>query len=244
MNIRLISIIIITSIIFSGTVYGAEEYGIPHPDLINNPEFVWEILDSPNTPFDLFWTGTTAWYAETSSTMTFKVNQIAQDVQGRFTLGNISVVANDTDIAKEFVLGVWGLTSFLPGLIIEVDETSLSELNTTAYASAERVAGNYLNGTMTSSYETLVINGQTYECITFSYIQDETSFGTPQETKLSYDLDTGVIVYAKTSYSFGIPFVLEFEIRSITTANVMLILGISTGAVILLIGIVTIFRRK
>ncbi|MBD3406693.1 MAG: hypothetical protein GF411_11310 [Candidatus Lokiarchaeota archaeon] len=244
MNARLLTLLVVTSVILAGTAYQNEHYGIPSPDLINSPEIAWRLIDSPDTAFGLFWVGTTAWIAEPNSLITFSIQQIHEDVQGRLTIGNVSLDANDTAIAKDFVLGVWGLESFLPGLIIETDETSIANLNSSAYASAERIPGNFMNGTMTSSYEIVEVSGKEYNCITFTYVQDEPTFGEPQETELSYDLTTGVLVYAKTSYSFGTPFVLEFELHSITTTNMLVVLGITSIAIITLVAFIALFKKK
>ena len=50
------------------------------------------------------------------------------------------------------------------------------------------------------------------ECIIFDYEQDPTESGEPQLTHLAYALDTGVLVEARTSYSFGVPYLLELEL--------------------------------
>jgi hypothetical protein len=124
----------------------------------------------------------------------------------------VSVQANDTDVAKDLTLGVWGTpTEWWPGLFVEVTQLAIDDLNETAYAAAERVSGNYLNGTMESRYEAISLPSGDVDCIVFDYEQDPTGFGEPQRTHLAYSLLTGVLIEANTSYSFGTPYELVFR---------------------------------
>ena len=164
--------------------------------------------------------------AENESLMSCMVGSLENDVSGTFAIGNITVTANDTEIARDLVLGVWGSpTEWWPGFFIETGQSNIESLNETAYASAERVTGNYLNGTITSRYENVSLaiwnsTSETYdlveeECIIFDYEQDPTGFGEPQVTHLTYSLRSGVLVKANTSYSFGIPYNLVINLAEI-----------------------------
>lgn len=155
--------------------------------------------------------------AENLSTMSCVIDDISDDVTGTYIIGNVSVTANDTEIARDLVLGVWGTpTEWWPGLFVQTGESNIEILNATAYAAAERTAGNYLNGTMISRYDNVSVvvwnsTSQVYnqievECIIFDYEQDPTAFGEPQITHLAYSLTSGVLVNANTSYSFGDPY--------------------------------------
>lgn len=104
----------------------------------------WRVDVSPNDAFNMFYTGGGDWVAENGSSMTLSILNVGEDVGGLFELGNVTVLANDTEIAKDLTLGVWGTpTEWWPGLIVDVGQFSIESLNATAYSSAERVSGNY-----------------------------------------------------------------------------------------------------
>lgn len=204
---------------------------------LSDPVISWSVQNTPDTPFLLYWSGNGAWLAQNQTFMTFEVQQLGNDVFGRLTLGNKSWTANDTEIAKDLTLGVWGIVPWLPGLIVEVGDEWMAELNRTAYASANRTLGNYVNGTMTSSLDSLQIGSATYDCIVFDYVQDEPGFGEAQRTTLAYDLRTGILVSAQTSYSFGIPYVLTLRLESVTYTGTYILVGV-VAAVLLVIAVV------
>ncbi len=207
----------------------------------------WNITASPDVPVTWGWSGDGRWLAEAGSKMSFEINKTSPDIAGTLTLGNFSIYANDTDIARELVLGVWGITQFFPGLVVENDDASLSKLNDTAYSAAARVKGNYLNGTMESYYDEIVAPAGAYSCIVFEYEQDPTAFGEPQKTTLAYDLDTGILVWANTSYSFGTPYVLTLALESIVQPlapiHPAIIYGTVTVVAVIVIAILIIKRR-
>ncbi|MFW9888934.1 MAG: hypothetical protein ACFFER_12170 [Candidatus Thorarchaeota archaeon] len=187
-------------------------------------KITWTVIDAPEVAFSLWFSGTGNWVASSGSQMTFEVISLNDDVEGQLNLGNVTLTANDTDIARDLTLGVWGLTPWLPGLVVKIGETNLESLNQTAFASAERVYGNYLNGTMESVHEAVLSNGTSYDCIVFDFEQDPPGFGEPQRTMLAYDTVTGVLVKANTSYAFDTPYSLvlelgEIEVPSTTTTT-------------------------
>ena len=175
-------------------------------------EIEWHIDAAPSDAFNMFYTGGGDWLAENGSSMTFAVTNIGEDVEGQFVIGNVSVISNDTEIAKDLTLGVWGLTEWWPGLVVDVSHTAIESLNATAYASAARVSGNFLNGTMTSRFENISVGNVLVECIVFNFVQDESGFGEPQVTQLAYSIGRGLLVSANTSYSFGVPYNLQIRL--------------------------------
>ncbi|MCF2136060.1 MAG: hypothetical protein K9W43_02370 [Candidatus Thorarchaeota archaeon] len=223
-----------------------------NPVILNGHEkqttISWNITDCPDMPFAWGWTDEGKWLAEPGDAMTFAINRTHTDVEGELHLGNFSIYANDTDIARELVLGVWGKTHFFPGLVIEVNDTSIADLNATAYASAAHVKGNYLNGTMKSSYKSMTVIAGTFQCIVFEYEQDPSAYGEPQKTTLAYDLDTGILVWANTSYSFGTPYILTVELSQITTTaeplSPLVVAGASAGAIVILLIIVIAVKKR
>ncbi len=182
-------------------------------DIVIGSTIEWRVDAAPSAAFNMFYTGGGGWIAENESSMTLTIENVGEDVGGLFEIGNVTVVANDTEIAKDLTLGVWGTpTEWWPGLIVDVGQFSIESLNATAFASAERVAGNYLNGTMTSHYDNFSVGNVLMECIVFDYEQDPSGFGEPQLTHLVYSIGSGLLVEASTSYSFGIPYNLEISL--------------------------------
>ncbi len=216
------------------------------PGVLGNTTVRWRVLQTPALPFGLFWMGNGYWIAENNSLMSFTITSLNSDVEGVLTLGNLTSTTNNTDIAKDLTLGVWGATPFLPGLVVEVGDTGLSSLNNTAYRSAERTVGNYLNGTIKSSYAQVSASGSTYGCITFTYMQDNTSFGEPQRTYLAYDTTTGVLVRANTSYSFGVRYAFAVELYEISEPLRLLpiaIVGVVLVAAVILVALAKKHKR-
>ncbi|MHA2386426.1 MAG: hypothetical protein ACXAEE_09490 [Candidatus Thorarchaeota archaeon] len=241
-----ITLIIVTLFLFAPAAMTPTGYnpGLT-PRVSVSTRIAWTVDDAPNIAFALFWSGTGAWIAEKDSQMIFDVTRVDDDIEGELTLGNATWTSNDTEIAMDLIIGVWGLTPWFPGFIVEIGDTNIEALNQTAYASAERVAGNYLNGTMESSYEEVVAHGTSYDCIIFEYEQDPVSFGEPQLTMLAYDLVTGVMVKANTSYSFGTPYSLVLELEGIYTPSVgptPLLVGVAIALVVVLA--VAIMKRR
>ncbi|MFW9800634.1 MAG: hypothetical protein ACFFD9_09370 [Candidatus Thorarchaeota archaeon] len=218
------------------------------PNEWGNTVIAWTVLDSPDVAFALWWSGTGAWLAGQGSEMIFNVTGVEEDIEGVLTLGNMTWSANDTFIAMDLALSVWGITPWLPGLVVAVGETNLDELNATAYEAAARVSGNFLNGTMTSSYETVTASETAYDCLVFEYEQDPPVFGEPQIMYLAYDTVTGVLVMANTSFSFGTPYILTLELDSIVIPlppiNGFQVWGVLVGVGIIVIGLVIVLRRR
>lgn len=238
--------VLIALFFISGTVSAAPtDYNdIMFPSFGGNTAISWRVIESPNVPFDWGWTGEGAWITTPDSSMTFSITSIHDaDVEGMLQIGNFTIAANDTDIARELVFGVWGLTPFFPGLVVPVGQTNMDELNSTAYASAMRVQGNYLNGTMQSIYETVTIGTISYECIVFNYEQDSSGFGEPQRTSLAYDTTTGILVRGNTSYSFGEPYSLVVEYDSVIQFGPIFI-ALAGSSIILVLGIVIVLLKR
>ena len=216
---------------------------VPSPQ--GNTIVNWRMVEVPELAVQWGWTSEGAWLAESASIMSFTITTLDEYITGDLTIGNFTIEANNTDVARELVLGVWGLTPFFPGLVVAIGQDNLDDLNVTAYASAERVQGNYLNGTMESSYEPVVVGGASYDCIVFDYEQDPSGFGEPQRTYLAYDTLTGVLVRANTSVTFVNEYILVLELQSIITPgpDMLLIVGGLSVIAIVVIVIVVVKRR-
>jgi hypothetical protein len=169
---------------------------------------IWDVEIATN--FTLWYTEGGYCVVENNSVMSFGIGSVDEDVFGILDIGNVSVYTNDTMVALDLTLGVW--PSWLPGLFIEVGQDNVNALNQTAFAAAERISGNWMNGTMSSNYENITIGETEYECITFDYEQDPP--GT-QVTHMAYSLMSGILIEADTSVTFGSTYRLVLSFREV-----------------------------
>ncbi|RDE13429.1 MAG: hypothetical protein C4K48_07945 [Candidatus Thorarchaeota archaeon] len=209
----------------------------------------WRIVRAPQYATNAVFSNGGYWQAEEDGVMSFAVTDMQEDIAGELRLGNMTVTTNDTMTAKDLTLGVWGIVEFWPGLFIKIGRNEVQELNDTAYASAEHVAGNYLNGTMLSYYDNLTLDDIEHECIVFEYQQDPTAAGTPQHTTLVYNISTGVLVYANTSYYLGEsfkPYVFEIEFLSIDYTGTMpgLLIGLTIVMLVSVAAVALVMMEK
>lgn len=160
------------------------------------------------TNFTMWYTGGGYCAVENGSTMTFSINSVDDEISGSLSIGNVTVSTNDTMAALDLTLGIW--PAWLTGLFVEVGQENIYSLNETAYAAAERVSGNWMNGTMSSRHDSIYLGAREVECIIFDYVQDPP--GT-QRTYLAYSLSTGVLVEADTSVTFGSTYRLAIKLQ-------------------------------
>ena len=231
---------------------GAMAYAIDiHPVQDASTIVRWEVTHAPESVFSMYFTGAGNCLIESGSNVSFNVGEINEDVSGLLSVGNVSILTNDTDVARDLVLGVGIFSSFEPGLFVKAGASNIDVLNDSAFAAAERVLGNFMNGTMISTYENTTIGGIEYETITFDYEQDPPFAGDPQRTSLIYDIETGVLLYANTSYWFGEgfePYWLEIEFIEIAHEGGYLpptyLYPIIIASIIIILLIVMIVRKR
>jgi hypothetical protein len=179
----------------------------------------WEVTHAPESTFSMYFTGAGNCLIDDWSTLSFTIEEINEDVEGLLNVGNVSILTNDTDVSRDLVLGIGIFSSFEPGLFVKGGATNIDTLNDSAYAAAARVSGNFMNGTMSSAYHNATAGQVEYQAITFEYEQDTPSVGDPQRTTLTYEIETGILLYANTSYWFGEgfePYWLEIAFLEIT----------------------------
>ena len=233
-------------VLTASTEASSDDYYQPLvPNSQGNTIVNWRMVEVPELAVQWGWTGEGAWLAESGGMMSFTITTLDEHITGNLKIGNFTIESNDTDAARELVLGVWGLTPFFPGLVVAIGQDNLGDLNDTAYASAERVQGNYMNGTMESSYEPVVVGGTSYDCIVFDYEQDPLGYGEPQRTYLAYDTLTGVLVRANTSVTIVNEYILVLELHSILPpgpAMLLIVIGLSVFAIVVIV--VVVVKRK
>ena len=229
-------------VLTANTVASSDDYYQPLvPSPQGNTIVNWRMVEVPEIAVQWGWTGEGAWLAESEGMMSFTITTLDEHITGNLKIGNFTIESNNTDAARELVLGVWGLTPFFPGLVVTIGQDNLGDLNDTAYASAERVQGNYMNGTMESSYEPVVVGEISYDCIVFDYEQDPGGYGEPQRTYLAYDTLTGVLVRANTSVTIVNEYILVLELQSIIPpgqAMPVIVVGLSIVAIVVTVVVV------
>ena len=245
----LLLLIMFPSLIITASCYNEDL----QPGVMGNTIITWDVIDAPTTAFSWWGSGFIRlgnWIADDGTKMTFEVTKIGESneyLTGNLVLGNLSITTNNTDISNNLILGLSGLTGWYPGLIIPIGDANIQAQNQTAYAAAERVGGNWLNGTVESWYETLSINEIDYNCIVWNFIQDPPSYGEPQLTYLSYDLETGVLVRCNSTFTFNYPYSLVLELDNIQPPQVrgalLIALGIGSVAIAILVAVI-LFGKK
>ncbi|MGY5880476.1 MAG: hypothetical protein RTV31_09495 [Candidatus Thorarchaeota archaeon] len=236
------------SMIASSMAYAFDIYPVEDASTVVK----WDVTHAPESTFSMYFTGIGNCFIEDDSTMSFTVENIFDEVTGWLSVGNATFRVNDTLVARDLVLGVGIFSPFEPGLFVEAGPTNIDALNDSAYAAAARVSGNYMNGTMISTYENVTVGQIEYEAITFDYVQDTPFAGDPQRTRLTYAITTGVLLYANTSYWFGEgfePYWLEIEFVEIThegiymPPTILITIIIGTITLVLLVVMVVVKRR-
>ncbi len=227
---------VLTPLLVTGAQAYAEEI---QPSPGREVEVRWAVTNASADPVNMWFTGGGICNLSGHVWMFFTVTETEGDAGGVLILGNTTVQANNTDIAIDLALGVWGSTEWWPGLVVRTGQDDLSLLNQTAYASAERVAGNPANGTMSSYYDNVTASGKAYECIVFEYEQDPG--GGDQVSYLAYSIETGILVKGSTYVNFSTPYYLEVEYDGLTiwsgyglldTAAIVAILVVLVGIVV------------
>ncbi len=214
-------------------------------------EVNWEVIHVSEGAFSMYFTGGGMCTIENGSIISFVVSEIEDDVGGLLTIGNVSAITNDTEVSRDLVLGIGIFSTFEPGLFVQVGSGDIALLNESAFTAAERVSGNYMNGTISSLYDNVTIGDVEYEAIIFDYVQDPSIAGNPQQTQLIYDVNTGVLLYANTSYWLGegfAPYWLEFEFIEIVHKGVIdppiPLLPILIGTIVLVLLIIVIVAKR
>ena len=217
------------------------------PGVAPGTAVIWDVEIATN--FSMYYTDGGYCTVENESTMSFAISSVDDEVSGFLELGNVTVETNDTMIALDLTLGIW--PSWLTGLFVEVGEENINNLNETAYAAAERVSGNWMNGTMSSHYENITVGQVEYTCIVFDYEQDPP--GT-QVTHLAYTLTEGILIEADTSVTFGSTFRLKVTLRelgipgpvdmTVDLGSLIIISGIIGGGLLAIVVLVKIGKSR
>ena len=222
---EIVAVTLLFAVLSMSIIIGSQAFANDiEPVLDATTEVKWEVIHASAEPFSMYFTGGGICAIENESAISFTVSEVEEDVGGLLAIGNVTVIANDTDVALDLVLGIGVFSAFEPGLFVKVGSGDITQLNESAYSTAERVSGNSMNGTISSLYDNVTIGDNEYEAIIFDYVQDTPAGGDPQRTHLVYDVNTGVLLYANTSYWLGEgfnPYWLEFQFVEIAHEGVI-----------------------
>jgi hypothetical protein len=175
------------------------------PTAFSLPKLHWRITNVTNEIVEFGFGSGTFWQAQPGHTLSFEIQEIANgELHGFFTIGNLTLPANDSRIAAELVFSVW---PWFPGLVSHLDWNLVDQ------AATDAAAGFYLNGSLAIHTTST----------TKSYVYHQGPWGN-QNTTLVYDINSGILVSAYTEvfflndYHLGIEFItLTHNPTSLTT---------------------------
>lgn len=202
-----------------------------YPNLFSTPKLHWKITNVTSEVVEFGFGSGALWKAQAGQPLTFEIQEIADnELSGLFTIGNLTLLANDTRIAGELVFSVW---PWFPGLVSHLDWTTVDQDATNA------ASGYFLNGSLDI----------TTTSTTKTYVYHQGPFGN-QNTTLVYDLFSGVLLSAFTEvfllsdYHLGIEFITQTQ--NPTNLTTLLFVSILAIAIIVVSVSYTImkFRKK
>lgn len=185
------------------------------PNAFSNPKLHWRITNATTEVVEYgFGTGT-FWQAQAGQALTFEIQEMTDhEIHGLFTIGNLSLAANNSRIAAELVFSIW---PWFPGLVSHLDWNAVDQAATDAATSF------YMNGSLNIRST----------AITRSFIYHQGPWGN-QNTTLVYDVNSGILLEGYTEFFFlndyhlGIEFInLTQRPTSLTTLVFMGALGIA-----------------
>jgi len=199
------------------------------PNSFSTPKLHWRITNVTNEVVEYGFGSGTFWQAQAGQPLAFEVQEIAEDeLHGLFTIGNLTLPANDSRIAAELALSIW---PWFPGLVSHLDWNDVDQDANDAANSF------YMNG----SLEIRVT------ATTRSYIYHQGPWGN-QNTTLVYDVDSGILLAGFTEFFFLNDYHLGIEFASLsqkpTNLTTLVFIGTLGIVVIILIFGFLIHRRQ
>ncbi len=195
-----------------------------------NPSLKWAITNVTDEVVGWGWGTGDYWKASESQQVTFEIAAIQDnEVHGQFTIGNLTLLTNDSRIAIELVFCIWfNMSVWFPGLV--------SHLN---WAAVDQEAIASVGGWMAGDLEIRTTT------VSKTYIYHQGDFGN-QNTTLIYDIRTGVLQEAYTEFFFMNDYHLGLQLVQsalFLTLPAIFIAGI-TALVIVVVLLVLIRKRK
>lgn len=167
------------------------------PSTFSSPELHWRVTNVTEEVVEFGFGSGNYWHTRAGQEVTFTIHQLANnELHGLFTIGNLTLPANDSRIAAELVFSIW---PWFPGLVSHLDWTTVDQEATNAAMSF------YMNGSLE------IITTST----TKSYIYHQGPWGN-QNTTVVYDLTTGILLAGYTEFFFLNDYHLGIEFLILT----------------------------
>jgi hypothetical protein len=189
-----------------------------HPTAFHTQKLHWRINNVTDEAVEFGFGSGTFWQAEAGQTLVFEIQEVVNDdLHGLFKIGNLTIPANDSRIAAEIIFSIW---PWFPGLISHLDWNSVDQ------AATDTAASFYMNGSL--NIET------TSTTKTYEYHQGP--WGN-QNTTLTYDLGTGILLSAYTEFFFLNDYHLGIDFLLLTQnpTNLLTLLFVAILIVVLII---------
>ncbi len=227
-NLSILATLLIADILpvsTQGTVTYSE---IVTPTPFLTPRLEWIITNVTAEAVEWGWGTGDYWQASVGQRIIFTIDEIkANEVHGMLSIGNLTLLTNDSRLAAELTLSIW---PWFPGLISHLD-----------WAAVDQNASSAATGWMEGSLEI-----QTTET-TKTYTYHQGIFGN-QNTTLVYDLYTGLLKAAYTEFYFLKDYHLGIKLADAVkepTSLTITLVGFFLSVVLVIILIIILrFRKK
>ncbi len=229
------SILCLVALLLGSNTQVVAQSAVPYSSAVTPTPFVtpslkWTITNVTNQVVEWGWGTGSYWKANKSGPVTFEIAAIQDnEVHGQFTIGNLTLLTNDSRIAIELVFSIWFNSSiWFPGLVSHLD-----------WAAVDQEATASVSGWMAGELEIRT------SIATKTYIYHQGDNGN-QNTTLIYDIRTGVLLEAYTEFFFFNDYHLGLLLIRSTryfTFPALFLVGITTLVVVVVL-LVFIHKRK
>ena len=180
------------------------------PNSFSTPKLHWQITNVTAEMVEFGYGSGSFWQGQAGQSLTFEIQQILDnELHGSFTIGNLTLPANDSRIAAELTLSIW---PWFPGLVSNLD------WNTVDQEANDAANSFYMNGSL-DIYSTTT---------TRTYCYHQGPWGN-QNTTLVYDVNSGILLAAYTEVFFLNDYHLGIEFTNITQKPTNLTAFLFTG---------------
>ena len=202
------------------------------PELLPNsfsiPKLHWEITNATAEVVEYGFGSGTFWQAQAGQDLTFEVRENTDnELHGLFTIGNLTLLANDSRIAAELVFSIW---PWFPGLVSHLNWNAVDQ------AANEAAMSFYMNGSLDIQST----------ATTRSYIYHQGPWGN-QNTTLVYDVNSGILLDGYTEFFFLNDYHLGIQFVNLTQKPTSLMTLVFTGILgvaVIILAFSFIIRRK
>ena len=190
------------------------------PNSFSTPKLHWQITNATAEVVEFGFGSETFWQAQADQSLTFEIQKIVDnELHGMFTIGNLTIPANDSRIAAELALSIW---PWFPGLVTHLDWNAVDQ------EANDAANGFYMNGSLNIRST----------ATTRSYIYHQGPWGN-QNTTVVYDVNSGILLAGYTEFFFLNDYHLGIEFVSLTQKPTSLMTLLFIGTLGIAVGILT-----